>query len=54
MIGFEFEEGSISASIATPESDAILRENEFQKGMAARAAGISRNECPWKDKLCQL
>ena len=50
---FEFEEGGISAAIATPETDEILREDAFIRGMNAKLAGIPRNECPWIGGLCQ-
>jgi hypothetical protein len=54
MIGFEFEEGSISASIATPETDAALRETEFLCGMQAKLAGSPSTDCPWKGGMCEM
>lgn len=33
--------------LATPKSDAVLRERERKKGLEAKLAGKPRSNCPW-------
>ena len=37
----------IQASIATAESDAALREREWQRGRQAALEGKTPEDCPW-------
>jgi ribosome modulation factor len=41
------------ASIATQETDAVLREREYNKGRAAKLLGLGRIMCPWVGGLTQ-
>lgn len=40
-----------TASIATPKTDAKLKEQMFQAGADAKANGYSESACPYRDGL---
>lgn len=43
-----------TASIATPETDAELRQRVTQEGSNAKIAGLPISACPWRGGLCEM